>query len=492
MSDQKVKKIVVVHKRTNKSRERIGVTYEELKTIRKWILTGSFSNSISSDVNVVEDNDMYLLKKAASQEPEKLNKLMLECSLVATKKDALIIALIMLSSGTFHSKKCFKESFNKIIKSPNDLYRFLHLCKKHRGFGSVIHNAIKKWIINKDVKTLETMFVEEKSKFNWSMKDVLRLIKPKPRNKNENLLFKWIINGTVSDNERIDYANKLPLVSFYEEMKRYNPDNSVEKYDTIDNYPSVKRLTSRMIPGNCLSDFVFSSALENKNKEDLFRYLATHRSNEEVVTANLYAFIKAREDNVNYNIDVVEMLAIKNSLYLRTTQDIELIQEIEKVIDSKIIDNLASDGKSISIIDMSHRMFEKSNYILDLTAAEIAHMASIKSGKVFNFSGHEIRRTIPRNVINAEGAQEDRAKININKIKENINNPKMIYVWTNRKGIALTEKDVEHIKKCFPSSKVCLINMNKSDVHKKNGNYYVINGFTKITKKILKLIERDV
>jgi 60 kDa SS-A/Ro ribonucleoprotein len=142
--------------------------------------------------------------------------------------------------GNDSAKILFKRIFNRVVRTASMLYEFMEYTKGLRGFGKLIHTAIDGWISSRDVKNLEYQFLKYQNRYNWTGRDVLRKIKPIPRNVTESNLFAW-----MSGRDRVDGKGEdLKLVEIYEKLKAgVNEDEAVKAILDFN-------LTHEMIPAN--------------------------------------------------------------------------------------------------------------------------------------------------------------------------------------------------------------------------------------------------
>ena len=484
------RKKVIIHKKMNRNKKSgIVITDKEYNMIKNWMITGSFSNNFFSDKNKLDTSKLFLLRRAILADANKVQNIMLNNSLIAVNKDTLVITLVLLSNGNFNAKKAFKDSFNKIIKSPNDLYKFLFILKKYRGIGSLIHTTIKKWISNHDVNSLEKMFVEERSKYSWSGQDLIRIIKPKPRDKKESLLFKWIVKNEISEIDISDYQRYLPLIYFYERL-RINAVYPEELEKNIGENIGKYKLSSMMIPGNVYrTDNILEKLLDLKSPEELVKYSKNHLK-EPIVIKYLTKVLSdhlSKEDKLNIN--VLELLSIYNNIILENIETpVSLITILDQAISYQLKTTHDVSDKSFHIIDMSEKMFASKNNVINTTPAVIASIMS-RGRPSYSFSGNKIKRETINSVYEAEGKLENSYKINLNRINLVINSLDIntIFVWTNTKYLNEIEKELEYFgKKC------CLVNLGDYFLKTKDNDYYTINGFNFTTRKFIKLIEKTL
>ena len=474
-------KRVIVRKKVIKKRDKVELTPTELLEIKIWILTGSFSKEFYSDVNIIDMNKIHLLKRASFSNPKELTRMMLDNNQIVMKKDTLLLTLIFLSMGSFQAKHEFRLSFSKIVKTPNDLYKFLSLMKRYRGMGSIIHLVIKKWFILLDINYLERMFVGEPSKYGWSGQDIIRLIKPKPRDKKESLLFKWLSKGEIGFNERRDYQEKLPLIYYYEQLRTNT--NTAPISSIIESFG----LESNMIPGNAYRDKdTINSILESKTDEELLSY-SNGRLYVDGVVDNLNDRINSiLKEERKLNIDIIETIKLANNM-VAASVNTSTIMNLETIIENQVKSKMDT-SKSVHIIDMSADMFIAKPPASNIPPAVIASIISSSSKRVYDFNGAEKFNHSMREIIEAEGAINPSYKLK----PLSLDSPDTIFVWTNKKYLGNIEKELGMLKAKNITSNICLINLGEGKISNKNHRYFVINGYNIKTKKIMRLIERGM
>jgi len=480
MLEQRVVKKVIVKKKMGKKRQDYSISYDDLFVIKRWILTGSFNNSFSVNENKIDFSKINLIRKASFSEPYELKKALLGYSKIAFKKDTLFITLILLSSGNFQAKKLFKDSFNEIVKTPNDLYKFMSLIRKYRGLGSIIHTAIKNWFKTKSVIELERMFVEEQAKYNWSGQDIVRMIKPKPRDRKESLLLKWLVKNEISDDDLLEYKNDLSKIYFHETLKA---DTSVPAIDLIKN-----EITLKMVPSNVYLNY--ANELREETDEELILSLKKEIKEEAV------SLLDDTLRRNNLKLDILDLLIIQKEVY-ENNYNKKIIDQLDSIISYKIKKNIDSNKDTLHIIDMDSNMFSDINKSYNETYAVISSIFTSSTKEVYSFSGRKIVRDSRRSIIEAEGFQEELGKItklNIDRVKEasDFFMPKNIFVWSNKTYLKDLEKSLSVLNILYSKTKVCFMNLSNSKLNNKNPKYYVINGFNKNTKKIIKLIEKGL
>ena len=485
MSEPQIVRKVVVRKKTGNNKEKVGITYEELNQLRQWVLTGSFTNELNSDQNKIDLSKLYLIRRAVFSEPQQLNKTLLDYSLIAVKRDTLFLVLIFLSFGNFQAKKYFKESFNKIVKTPNDLYKFFSLLKRYRGMGSIIHYVVKKWFDNHDIRDLERMFVLERSKYNWSGQDIIRLIKLKPSDKKEGLFLKWLAKDGIDFNDQQDYSKLLPLIYAYETMRHKKNDVSIQKItEQLD-------FDYKAIPSNVArTKDMTKKILSSKDISQTLHFLKKRYRDGEVVSSVSKRLDELRKNQGTLMIDVIDQLSIYEGM-INNGLSTKIIDDMSYFIELKLKEMKLEDV--VSIVDMNDNMYNKTNNYFGIIPAIIASVLSSSHKNVFTFSGKEKLNLSNREILEAEGTLETAVGINIDKIGKKIKtHPKNIIVWTSRNYLKYLEKDIKILSMIYKKSNVCLVNMGNAKIKDKDPNYFVINGFNKNTKKLIRLVEKGM
>ena len=479
-------KKVIVRRKAIKKRDKVELTPIELKEIKRWILTGSFTKEFHTDINKVDMSRIHLIKRASFSNPKELTRMMLDNNQIVIKKETLLLTLIFLSMGSFQAKHEFRLAFSKIIKSPFDLYQFLSLMKKQRGMGSIIHLVIKKWFIIRDEHYLEKQFVEEPSRFGWSGQDVIRLIKPRPRGRKESLLFKWLSKGEIGFNDQRDYETYLPLVYVYEQFRNNTWTEPIP--DLIKKF----KFKPAYLPGNVhRTSEVIKKVLEEKSDEEIFSYIQGRLFIEQLVYHFSDRVNSILKEDKPINTDVIDMIKLVDQM-IDASIDTNIIMNLESLIKRQIKNKLNKSDDIVHFIDKSADMFNREWQYLNAPPAVIASVVSSSSKEVYTFNGAKIHKGNIREIVEAEGGIEQ-----ANSIKNiKLNSPKTIFVWTNRSYLGNIEKSLSMLKANNITSSVCLINLGSGKLSNKDHRYYVINGYNtgynKRTKKIMRLIERGM
>ena len=211
---------------------------DDAVALRRWLLTGSESNAFYQTREEMTSANVKILADMVAKNPNLVADEIIYASNHGIDNHAPILALVYLSMGNDVAKSAFKRIFNSIVRTASMLYEFMEYTKSLRGFGKLIHTTIDGWFGAREVSNLEYQFLKYQNRYNWTGRDVLRKIKPVPRNEVESNLFSWITNKETKT------FHELKLVDVYETLKAGMVEADVIK--AILDY----NLTHEMIPAN--------------------------------------------------------------------------------------------------------------------------------------------------------------------------------------------------------------------------------------------------
>lgn len=214
------------------------------QALRRWLLTGSMQGAFYQGKEEMTDANIKTLMGLVSTDPVKVAEEIVDASKKGVSVHTPIFALTLLSTGNKQAKDAFKDIFPRVIRTGSQLYEFMNYTKGHRGFGSVIHKAVGGWLDHKDAKELEYQFLKYQSRYDWSARDVLRVIKPKTRDEIKRAVYNWSVGGTTKNPLMDIFPEELERINVYEKLKKGASESDV--VDAIRNY----RMTWEMIPGN--------------------------------------------------------------------------------------------------------------------------------------------------------------------------------------------------------------------------------------------------
>lgn len=145
-----------------------------------------------------------------------------------------IAYLVILSAHS--DKRYFNEAFDEVIKSGEDLGRFIGACRSgvvRNGLGRAVKNRAQEWL--RRVSTEEILQHNEKfseGKVSWGWFDFIRLLHPRPNNAYERSKFEYMsaLSSAVSDGAtRIAVGENDRIFSLSHELFLSSQEDRVSK-----------------------------------------------------------------------------------------------------------------------------------------------------------------------------------------------------------------------------------------------------------------------
>lgn len=99
---------------------------------------------------------------------------------------ALALAFAAKSEAT---RKLAADIFPEIVRTQSHLFEFISYVRTLRGMGRILRNAIRYWYQNQPTEALAYQMVKYRNRNGYTTRDVLRLVKPKPRNEERSELY---------------------------------------------------------------------------------------------------------------------------------------------------------------------------------------------------------------------------------------------------------------------------------------------------------------
>lgn len=218
---------------------------DQWQALRRWLLTGSMSGAFYQGREEMTEANLKTFKACMQADPVRVGEEILEASKLGTSVHTPLFALVAMSTGDKKAKDVFKDIFPQVVRTASHLYEAFNYVRGMRGFGSVIHKAGLSWLNQKDPKELEYQFLKYQSRYDWSGRDVLRVLKPKTQDQLRKAVYNWVVGGTEKNPLMEVFPEELERINIYETLKKGNLSQD-EIVDAINQFG----LTHEMIPGN--------------------------------------------------------------------------------------------------------------------------------------------------------------------------------------------------------------------------------------------------
>lgn len=226
----------------------------------------------------IKEETVETLESMAKEDPEFLAKALVYAREEGMLQLAPTLGLAILSKA--EDKDYFKKVFPRIISTPDNLMKFVEICKTgdiRHGLGGVANKAVKEWLGNLTEYQALKYSGDSKSKMkdgkvvknNFSLRDLILLARPKADSDERNERYNWLVSGH-HDQEKL--ANN-PQIAAFEELKRAETDE--ERIECIKKgrlpwevvIPSVPKMTPELWQA-LMNEMPYMALLRNINNLD--------------------------------------------------------------------------------------------------------------------------------------------------------------------------------------------------------------------------------
>lgn len=117
----------------------------------------------------------------------------------APKHDPVLFVLAMAASHKNPEvRKYALDNLNSVVRIGTHLFHFLAYVNSMRGWGRSLRNAVAKWYLDKDNKSLAYQVMKYKQRDGWSHRDALRLSHPIATDPDMNMIFHFVTQGSLN------------------------------------------------------------------------------------------------------------------------------------------------------------------------------------------------------------------------------------------------------------------------------------------------------
>uniref|UniRef100_A0A7C4R5F6 TROVE domain-containing protein n=1 Tax=candidate division CPR3 bacterium TaxID=2268181 RepID=A0A7C4R5F6_UNCC3 len=302
------------------------------------LTTNTLENTFYVGKDELKEDTVRVLEKMKNKDPEFLAKALVFARNEGYLQKVPTMGLAVLSTSDARGgKEFFKKAFNKIIQTPDNLSEFVRVVKKEnirKGLGGVALNSVKEWLKNiSGYQAVKYSATSTNNREKFTLRDILKLARPKPENKEMEERFGWIVNGWKEVGEQESPTN--PQIWALEKIKR--SENNEEIIDLIERaklpweavIPAVKKMNPeiweslmRQMPYMALlrniNNFSKNGLLEkDENVEYIVSKLTSQRELEKakVLPFRLYTAWKAYQSkNKDNSVDSRIVNALETAL----------------------------------------------------------------------------------------------------------------------------------------------------------------------------------
>lgn len=247
------------------------------------LMTSTLSNTFYTKDRELAQETVEVLRKMAAKDPEFLAR---ACAYARDKgllKLAPTVGLAVLSAEETERKEWFRKAFPKVIQIPDDLREFVVLCRKAQirkgtrikegkvlaGTGGL--GGVAKVMVQHSLRHLSEFHTVKYGSGRSeviTLRDILRMAHPKPKDEAMRERFGWLVNGWSEVGSEPSPTNSM--IWALEKLKR--TENEAEVISLVEKYrlpaevviPSVRKMTVK-IRKALLKSMPYMALLRNLN-----------------------------------------------------------------------------------------------------------------------------------------------------------------------------------------------------------------------------------
>lgn len=167
--------------------------------------------------------------------------------------EALFVLAMCVAFGDKNTRQTALHSLSQVARTGTHLFQFVHFVTSMTSWNRSLRTAIANWYNEKSASDVAYQVVKYQSRrmeegnpaSDWSHKDVLRLVHPRPATELHSDVFRWAIWGWDCPEEHV--AEEVSQIWAFEAAKRATVESEI--VGLINDY----RLTREMIPTQWLN-----------------------------------------------------------------------------------------------------------------------------------------------------------------------------------------------------------------------------------------------
>jgi 60 kDa SS-A/Ro ribonucleoprotein len=214
--------------------------------LRRCLIMGTADSTFYSDRQELTEDFVAAVQEAIGIDAVRVGEEIVTVSDkgLAIKNSSCIFALVLLSCDPKPAaKQAFREAYGKVIRTGAHFHEWVHYTKQLRGVSTVVKNAGRSWLNGaargENAEWLTYQFLKYPQRHGYTMRDHLRIFRPRPLTEQHDRLYSWAVKGWETDQGFPDVADpefdpgslgELEQLGWYEWAKRH-PSQSAKAVD---------------------------------------------------------------------------------------------------------------------------------------------------------------------------------------------------------------------------------------------------------------------
>ncbi len=204
---------------------------DEFSSLRRYLITGTkVPTFYEGKFKITKDFENHVVS-CAQKNGARTADIILEVSDrgLSISNDSCIFACVLLSK---FAPKEFYRIGKGVIRTMSHFHQFVDWVKEYRGTGGVISKFGKDWFASQDTKYLTYQFLKFNQRYGWTVRDQLRIFRPKAETEAKNRLYAYATNKVDKYGDINSLVKDFPDIhqlGWYEWLKANpSPENSMK------------------------------------------------------------------------------------------------------------------------------------------------------------------------------------------------------------------------------------------------------------------------
>ena len=137
---------------------------------------------------------------------------------------APIVGLVYLSTAGKEHRAHFHNAFAQTIRTPHDLATFVQWSRRagiRKGLGQGLKATVNVWL-NGLTEYHAIKYPLESGKEGFSLRDIIRVTRPVPKDDRQKAIFRWIVKGELE-------GETLPQITAFEKLKKATSKDEIRQ-----------------------------------------------------------------------------------------------------------------------------------------------------------------------------------------------------------------------------------------------------------------------
>jgi 60 kDa SS-A/Ro ribonucleoprotein len=171
---------------------------KDKEALAQLVMTGTFNGTFYTEADKKVEQILELLSKLDPKDAQFVAKLAIYARQRGFMKDTPAFLTAWISKN---APELFRDVFNQVIDNGKMLRNFVQIMRSgavgRRSLGTAPKKMVQKWLTTASVNAILATSVGN----DPSLADVIKMVHPRPVDEHQEVLFKWIVAGEVSDSE---------------------------------------------------------------------------------------------------------------------------------------------------------------------------------------------------------------------------------------------------------------------------------------------------